>query len=147
MDNNGRSTKSVAATKAKPIEIQNAINHLYEEHKKALNGISLTDEQRENLTKYFVLATDLIPRENVEETPINEKNVICKLLLNGAPNLLGATVDGILKSLIVRNKSGLIDTEKTKEYTITLLIEKKILNNLDVTFIFRIFAIWKIIIS
>ena len=125
MENNGRAVKSVVATKAKPIEIQNAINHLYEEYKKALNGISLTDEQRENLTKYFVVATDLIPRENVEEMPIKEENVICKLLLSGAPNLLGATVDGILKSLIVRTKNGIIDTEKTGEYTMTLLIEKK----------------------
>jgi len=125
MENNGIAVKSVVATKAKSTEIQNAINRLYEEHKKALNGISLTDEQRENLTKYFVLATDLIPRENVEETPIKEENVICKLLLNGAPNLLGATVDGILKSLIVKNKNGFTDTEKTGEYTMTLLIEKK----------------------
>lgn len=122
---NSKPIKSVVATKAKPLEIQNMINYLYEEHKKALNGISLTDEQRENLTKYFILATDLIPRENVEETPIKEENVICKLLLNGAPNLLGATVDGILKSLIARNKSGNIDYEKTGEYTMTLLIEKK----------------------
>lgn len=125
MENNGGAVKSVVATKAKPIEIQNAINHLYEEYKKVLNGISLTDEQRENLTKYFVVATDLIPRENVEEMPIKEENVICKLLLSGAPNLLGATVDGILKSLIVRTKNGIIDTEKTGEYTMTLLIEKK----------------------
>ena len=122
---NSKPIKSVVATKAKPLEIQNMINYLYEEHKKALNGISLTDEQRENLTKYFVLATDLIPRENVEETPIKEENVICKLLLNGTPNLLGATVDGILKSLIVKTKSGYTDTEKTGEYTMTLLIEKK----------------------
>lgn len=125
MEENGRAVKSVVATKAKPLEIQNAINHLYEEHKKALNGISLTDEQREKLTKYFVLATDLIPRENVEETHIKEENVICKLLLNGTPQLLGATVDDILKSLIVRTKSGTTDTEKTGEYTMTLLIEKK----------------------
>lgn len=125
MENNGMAVKSVVATKAKPTEIQNAINHLYEEYKKALNGISLTDEQRENLTKYFVLATDLIPRENVEERSIKEENVICKLLLNGYPQLLGATVDGILKSLIVKNKNGFIDTEKTGEYTMTLLIEKK----------------------
>jgi len=122
---NDKPIKSVVATKAKPLEIENMINYLYEEHKKALNGISLTDEQRENLTKYFILATDLIPRENVEETPIKEENVICKLLLNGAPNLLGATVDGILKSLIVKNKNGYMDTEKTGEYTMTLLIEKK----------------------
>ena len=125
MENNGKSVKSVVATKAKPLEIQNAINHLYEDYKKSLNCISLTDEQRENLTKYFVLATDLIPRENVEEMPIKEENVICKLLLNGTPNLLGATVDGILKSLIVKTKNGYTDTEKTGEYTMTLLIEKK----------------------
>lgn len=125
MDNNGKAVKSVVAAKAKPLEIQNAINHLYEEYKKALNGISLTDEQRENLIKYFVLATNVIPRENVEETPIKEENIICKLLLNGAPQLLGSTVDGILKSLIVRTKNGMIDTEKTGEYTMTLLIEKK----------------------
>lgn len=122
---NSKLIKSVVATKAKPLEIQNMINNLYEEYKKALNCISLTDEQRENLTKYFVLATDLIPRENVEDKPIKEENVICKLLLNGAPQLLGATVDGILKSLIVRTKNGFVDTEKTGEYTITLLIEKK----------------------
>jgi hypothetical protein len=122
---NSKPIKSVVATKAKPLEIQNMINYLYEEHKKAMNGISLTDEQRENLTKYFVLATDLIPRENVEDKPIKEENVICKLLLNGAPQLLDATVDGILKSLIVRTKNGFVDTEKTGEYTITLLIEKK----------------------
>ena len=126
MENNGRAVKSVVATKARPLEIQNAINHLYEEHKKVLNSISLTDEQRENLTKYFVLATDLIPRENVEETPIKEENVICKLLLKGAPNLLGATVDGILKSLIAKNKNGNYDYEKTGEYTMTLLIEKNL---------------------
>ena len=124
MENNNP-IKSVVATKAKPIEIQNAINLLHEDYKKALNCISLTDEQRENLTKYLVLATDLIPRENVEEKPIKEENVICKLLLNGTPNLLGATVDGILKSLIVKNKNGYTDTEKTGEYTMTLLIEKK----------------------
>ena len=126
MENNGRAVKSVASTKAKPIEIQNAINNLYEDYKKTLNCISLTDEQRENLTKYFVLATDLIPRENVEAAPIKEENVICKLLLNGTPNLLGATVDGILKSLIVKNKNGYTDTEKTGEYTMTLLIEKNL---------------------
>lgn len=123
---NSKPIKSVVATKAKPLEIQNAINRLHEEYKKALNGISLTDEQRENLTKYFVLATDLIPRENVEETPIKEENVICKLLLNGTPNLLGATVEGILKSLVVRTKNGYTDTEKTGEYTMTLLIEKNL---------------------
>ena len=124
MEDNGRAVKSVVATKAKPTEIQNAINLLYEEYKKTLNGISLTDEQRENLAKYFVLATDLIPRENVEDKPIKEENVICKLLLNGTPQLLGATVDGILKSLIVR-KNGNVDIEKTGKYTMTLLIEKK----------------------
>ena len=30
MENNGRVVKSVVATKARPLEIQNAINHLYE---------------------------------------------------------------------------------------------------------------------
>jgi len=128
---NSNPIKLVVAAKAKSAEIQNAINRLYEEHKKAMNGISLTDEQRENLTKCFVAATKLIPRENVEETPIKEENVICKLLLNGTPNLLSATVERILQSLIVKNKNGYTDTEKTGEYTMTLLIEKKILNNLD----------------
>lgn len=126
MENNGRAVKSVVATKAKPIEIQNAINRLYEDYKKSLNCISLTDEQRENLTKYFVLATDLIPRENVEETPIKEENVICKLLLSGNPQLLGTTVNGILTSLIAKTKNGYTDVEKTGEYTMTLLIEKKL---------------------
>lgn len=122
---NSKPIKSVVATKTKLLDNQNAINHLYEEYKKALNGISLTDEQRENLAKNFMLATDLIPRENVEETPIKEENVICKLLLNGAPQTLNATVDGILKSLIAKNRNGSYDYEKTGEYTMTLLIEKK----------------------
>lgn len=36
MENNGMAVKSVVATKAKPTEIQNAINRLYEDYKKSV---------------------------------------------------------------------------------------------------------------
>lgn len=66
-----------------------------------------------------------MPLERVEETKAEEDNVVCKLLLKGYPQYLFATLEPILKSLIVRDtKTGNTDLERTNEYVMTLMLEK-----------------------
>ncbi len=91
-----------------------------------LNSISLTQETRDNLNSLVTEALDnMIPPERVEETKIEEDNVVCKLLLKGYPQHLFSSLEPILKSLIIRNtKTGNTDLERTNEYVMTLMLEK-----------------------
>lgn len=91
-----------------------------------LNSISLTQEKRDNINSLVTEALDnMIPPERVEETKVEEDNVVCKLLLKGYPQHLFASLEPILKSLIVRNtKTGNTDLERTNEYVMTLMLEK-----------------------
>jgi hypothetical protein len=67
----------------------------------------------------------MMPQEKVEETKVEEDNVVCKLLLKGYPQHLFASLEPILKSLIVRNtKTGNTDLERTNEYVMTLMLER-----------------------
>lgn len=91
-----------------------------------LNSISLTQEKRENINSLVCEALDnMMPLERVEETKVEEDNVVCKLLLKGYPQHLFSSLEPILKSLIVRNtKTGNTDLERTSEYVMTLMLEK-----------------------
>ena len=91
-----------------------------------LATISLTQETRDNLNALVTEALDnMMPLERLEETKVEEDNVVCKLLLKGYPQHLFASFEPILKSLIVRDaKTGNIDLERTNEYVMTLMLEK-----------------------
>ncbi len=91
-----------------------------------LASVSLTQEKRDNINSLVTEALDnMMPLERVEETKVEEDNVVCKLLLKGYPQHLFASLEPILKSLIVRNtKTGNTDLERTSEYVMTLMLEK-----------------------
>lgn len=91
-----------------------------------LASVSLTQEKRDNIDSLVTEAFDnMMPLERVEETKVEEDNVVCKLLLKGYPQHLFASLEPILKSLIVRNtKTGNTDLERTNEYVMTLMLEK-----------------------
>lgn len=91
-----------------------------------LASVSLTQEKRDNISSLVTEALEnMIPLERVEETKVEEDNVVCKLLLKGYPQHLFASLEPILKSLIVKNpKTSTTDFERTGEYAMTLMIEK-----------------------
>jgi hypothetical protein len=91
-----------------------------------LASVSLTQEKRDNINSLVIEALDnMMPLEKVEETKVEEDNVVCKLLLKGYPQHLFNSLEPILKSLIVRNvKTGNTDLERTNEYVMTLMLEK-----------------------
>ena len=91
-----------------------------------LASVSLTQEKRDNINSLVTEALDnMMPLERVEETKVEEDNVVCKLLLKGYPQHLFASLEPILKSLIVRNtKTGNADLERTNEYVMTLMLER-----------------------
>ena len=91
-----------------------------------LASVSLTQEKRDNINSLVTEALDnMMPPERVEETKVEEDNVVCKLLLKGYPQHLFASLDPILKSLVVRNtKTGNADLERTNEYVMTLMLER-----------------------
>ena len=91
-----------------------------------LASVYLTQEKRDNISSLVTEALEnMIPPERVEETKVEEDNVVCKLLLKGYPQHLFASLEPILKSLIVRNtKTGNTDLERTSEYVMTLMLEK-----------------------
>ena len=91
-----------------------------------LASVSLTQEKRDNIDSLVTEAFDnMMPLERVEETKVEEDNVVCKLLLKGYPQHLFASLEPILKSLIVRNtKTGNTDLEHTNKYVMTLMLEK-----------------------
>lgn len=91
-----------------------------------LASVSLTQEKRDTISSLVTEALEnMIPLERVEETKVEEDNVVCKLLLKGYPQHLFASLEPILKSLIVRNtKTGNTDLERTSEYVMTLMLEK-----------------------
>jgi hypothetical protein len=91
-----------------------------------LASVSLTQEKRDNINSLVTEALDnMMPPERVEETKVEEDNVVCKLLLKGYPQHLMASIEPILKSLVVRNtKTGNTDLERTSEYVMTLMLEK-----------------------
>lgn len=91
-----------------------------------LASVSLTQEKRDNINALVTEALDnMMPLEKVEETKIEEDNVVCKLLLKGYPNNLFRAVEPILKSLNAYNpKNGSLDIEHTSEYVMTLMLEK-----------------------
>jgi len=91
-----------------------------------LASVSLIQEKRDNINSLVTEALDnMMPPERVEETKVEEDNVVCKLLLKGYPQHLFASLEPILKSLIVRNtKTGNTDLERTNEYVMTLMLER-----------------------
>ena len=91
-----------------------------------LASVSLTQEKRDNINSLVTEALDnMIPPEMVEETKVEEDNVVCKLLLKGYPQHLVESLEAILESLIVRDtKTGNTDLERTSEYIMTLMLEK-----------------------
>ena len=91
-----------------------------------LASVSLTQEKRDNISSFVTEALDnMIPPERVEETKVEEDNVVCKLLLKGYPQHLIESLEAILESLIVRDtKTGNTDLERTSEYVMTLMLEK-----------------------
>ena len=89
-----------------------------------LASVSLTQEKRDNINSLVTEALDnMMPQEKIEENPIKEEDVVCKMLLKGRPDRLRVTIDTILESFL-KYKNAVIDTEKTNEYAMTILIEK-----------------------
>lgn len=87
--------------------------------------LTISEEKRVQIHEAIKKAYDLMPPESVENTPIKEENVVCKLLLKGYPQHLMAALEPVLKSLVVRNtKTGNTDFERTSEYVMTLMLEK-----------------------
>ena len=93
---------------------------------RVLNEIQMNDTQRASVQSLVTQALDsMMPLEKVEETKVEEDNVVCKLLLKGYPQYLFASLEPILKSLIVKNtKTGATDLERTNKYVMTLMLEK-----------------------
>ena len=91
-----------------------------------LASVSLTQEKRDNISSLVTEALEnMIPLERVEETKVEEDNVVCKLLLKGYPQHLFLSLEPILKSLVVKNpKTSTTDFERTSEYVMTLMLEK-----------------------
>ena len=90
-----------------------------------LASVSLTQEKRDNISSLVEALDNMIPPERVEETKVEEDNVVCKLLLKGHPQHLFESLEAILESLIVRDtKTGNTDLERTSEYVMTLMLEK-----------------------
>ena len=91
-----------------------------------LDTIYMTQEKKDNIKSLVTEALDnMMPLERVEETKVEEDNVVCKLLLKAYPQHLLASLEPILKSLIARNtKTGNTDLERTNEYVMTLMLEK-----------------------
>ena len=91
-----------------------------------LDTIYMTQEKKDDIKSLITEALDnMMPLERVEETKVEEDNVVCKLLLKGYPQHLFASLEPILKSLIVRNtKTGNTDLERTNEYVMTLMLER-----------------------
>ena len=93
---------------------------------RTLNEIPMNDTQRAKVQSLITQALDnMMPLEKVEETKVEEDNVVCKLLLKGYPQYLLESLEAILESLIVRDtKTGNTDLERTSEYVMTLMLEK-----------------------
>ena len=90
-----------------------------------LASVSLTQEKRDNISSLVAEALDnMMPQEKIEETKVNEDDVVCKLLLKGHPNSLFRAIEPIIKSLNILNKNGNVDLEQTPQYVMTLMLEK-----------------------
>ena len=90
-----------------------------------LASVSLTQEKRDNINSLVTEALDnMMPQEKVEQTKVEDNDVVCKLLLKGQPNNLFRAIEPIIKSLVVYNKNGTVDTANTSEYVLTLMLEK-----------------------
>lgn len=89
--------------------------------RKELAKISLTTETRE---KILGIAADGMPQERLEEAPIVEDNVICKMMLKGYPSSLFESIKALLKPLEVKMPNGDVDMSQTSQYAMTILLEK-----------------------
>lgn len=87
--------------------------------KEELNKISLTTETREKLLEIAAM-----PQERLEEAPIVEDNVICKMMLKGYPSSLFESIRALLKPLEVKKPNGDVDMSQTSQYAMTILLEK-----------------------
>ena len=68
-----------------------------------------------------------IPPKGTEETPIEERNVICKLFLRGKPTHLKNSLDVVLNTVIPTNSYGqYASIQNQEEYIVTFLLEKPI---------------------
>ena len=90
-----------------------------------LASVSLTQEKRDNINALVSEALDnMMPQEKVEETKVEDSNVLCKLLLKAYPQSLMNTVEQILRSVTVKKQNGSTDYEKTKQYVMTFMLEE-----------------------
>ena len=90
-----------------------------------LASVSLTQEKRDNINALVSEAlSNLIPEEKIEQTQVEDNDVVCKLLLKGQPNNLFRAIEPIIKSLTVYNKNGTVDTANTPDYVLTMMLEK-----------------------
>ena len=91
-----------------------------------LASVSLTQEKRDNINALVSEALDnMMPQEKIEETKVEENNVVCKLFLKSNPESLMNSLVPIFKSLVVRKRpSGDIDFERTGNYALTFMLEK-----------------------
>ena len=78
-----------------------------------LGSISMTNEARSTIKGFIENALNLIPKEDTEKKPIDEKKVVCKLFLKAAPSCIVSTLESITEEL-----------DEGLNYTATILIEE-----------------------
>ena len=89
-----------------------------------LAPVSMTESKRNAINKLITDALQKMPQEPIEKAPIEDDNVVCKMLLKGYPKVLLDTLERLLLPLQVKNKNGNIDYGLTGQYAITVLLEK-----------------------
>lgn len=90
-----------------------------------LSRISMTDKQRNEIAAAMEEAIKKsAPTEPLESTQIVEDKVVCKMMLKGYPKVLNDALTKVLEPLVVKNKNGYTDFEKTKKYVMTVMIEE-----------------------
>lgn len=105
-------------------EIESIRKELLKGVEEELAPVSMTESKRNAINKLIIDALQKIPQEPIEKAPIEDDNVVCKMLLKGYPKVLLETLERLLLPLQVKNKNGYIDYGLTGQYAITVLLEK-----------------------
>lgn len=105
-------------------EIESIRKELLKGVEEELAPVAMTESKRNTINKLITDALQKMPQEPIEKAPIEDDNVVCKMLLKGYPKVLLDTLERLLLPLQVKNKNGNIDYGLTGQYAITVLLEK-----------------------
>ena len=105
-------------------EIESIRKELLKGVEEELAPVAMTESKRNTINKLITDALQKMPQEPSEKAPIEDDNVVCKMLLKGYPKVLLDTLERLLLPLQVKNKNGNIDYGLTGQYAITVLLEK-----------------------